>query len=923
MHLPRRVVSAVAPTLFRAGILCFGLVGTSFAQIATQAIAPVLTTNFSSGSIWRAGLNRVQCIYDSSHFTGQGVTAPFTIQRLRWRLADGLVGTATTHPAVDIWLGNSATDALAPSNTFAANRTGSHTLVYSGPVNVTTAAGTTPNSFVIDLPLSTPFVYSPLAGADLLLEIVIQTAAPIGATMATSNSAVAHRANTVRSLGSTVATTGSVSAFCPVVAFDGITPDLVPLVINEFSHHNYNPANPTVDDQEYVELYNPSTTLPVNVSGWSLRTTPGAQSFALPNVTIAPLGFLLIDSPANLGSPVRLPNTNFLDNGIAGLELRDTFHRTVDGVGWGHYLGEGATPAETSSMFPPFVSERVTASPDFAVAWSRILDGYDSVTTDAPGYNALDFHLQPQSRGLTNSFLPGSYPYSETAETYALGQPIPEWGGSKLLPVAATPPSPSQNGGKALLFATPPGASTGAAFMLKRRAERRISFDAYVYLDFAPAGQQHAWSIGARGTTDPEYQWPDPTGAGGDNGDVGLCWTYVAGDASGKLYLLDRNDGGRDIVYAADPILINTPGWVRLRLESNAGRGMAYYGGTVGQFDGSPFPHAITDTRGNLWVGVRSSYPGYGLLMDGVLVGVDEIITEGRGAGCAGNCPRLNPSASLVETKDTLSELGVPVKPPGTWRVVMTPNTGTGNTNNTTVDTTGIRFFSEMTPAVADAGGPVTATAAIRNQFGTLIVGPGVLSADPDRKGWWLMTWTSTTLPSTFLVDFTPNGTLYLPIAETVLDGFLQEGSPVLVPVDLVSPAQTIVAGWSVELICPTTTGESRDEVDAEVGPGSTAKMRLRGGSSNSLTVKLLSLAPGPFDLTPFGAPGCTAHVAPGATSTTFLLTDLRGSASYNLAIPNSPALSGVQIYSQWASLDAVTNVLGIVVSNGVRITIR
>lgn len=172
----------------------------------------------TSGNIWRNGINRVQGFYDTANFAGQGIDSPIDIGRVQWRAAGGLTGTAGSYPAVDIFLGYSATDFLAPSTTFATNRTASHTLCYSGPVAFAVAAGTTPNSWYIDLPLTTAFRYDPSLGQDLLIEIVINGTPTITpATLSCGFNAAAHLCNSVRSVGSTTATTGSVSAFAPVV----------------------------------------------------------------------------------------------------------------------------------------------------------------------------------------------------------------------------------------------------------------------------------------------------------------------------------------------------------------------------------------------------------------------------------------------------------------------------------------------------------------------------------------------------------------------------------------------------------------------------------------------------------------------------------------------------------------------------------
>jgi len=60
-------------------------------------------------------------------------------------------------------------------------------------------------------------------------------------------------------------------------------------------------------------------------------------------------------------------------------------------------------------------------------------------------------------------------------------------------------------------------------------------------------------------------------------------------------------------------------------------------------------------------------------------------------------------------------------------------------------------------------------------------------------------------------------------------------------------------------------------------------------------------------------APGCAILAAPQTTLLRF--TSPTGAASASFALPNSPAYIGLEMFHQWAVLDAA-NALGIVVSN-------
>jgi hypothetical protein len=192
----------------------------AFAQSTAQIPNPaVFAGGGSSGNIWRAGTNRVQCFYDSTNWTGQSLGAPITISGLEWRTGAGItVAAPITYPSVDIYVLTMAGNYSAPSTTFATNRaTPLGTPNYSGPV--TLQASTGGQQWCINIPLTTPYQYSPDSGADLLVEIVINSnPTPLtGTTMDCGFTNPTHLCNSVRSVGAPASLTGSASAFCPVI----------------------------------------------------------------------------------------------------------------------------------------------------------------------------------------------------------------------------------------------------------------------------------------------------------------------------------------------------------------------------------------------------------------------------------------------------------------------------------------------------------------------------------------------------------------------------------------------------------------------------------------------------------------------------------------------------------------------------------
>jgi len=65
-----------------------------------------------------------------------------------------------------------------------------------------------------------------------------------------------------------------------------------------------------------------------------------------------------------------------------------------------------------------------------------------------------------------------------------------------------------------------------------------------------------------------------------------------------------------------------------------------------------------------------------------------------------------------------------------------------------------------------------------------------------------------------------------------------------------------------------------------------------------------------------FGAPGCSILAGPDSTQTQSL--SVVGSGTTSIAIPASPALVGMHVYSQSAPFEPGANALGLVFSNGI-----
>ena len=91
--------------------------------------------------------------------------------------------------------------------------------------------------------------------------------------------------------------------------------------------------------------------------------------------------------------------------------------------------------------------------------------------------------------------------------------------------------------------------------------------------------------------------------------------------------------------------------------------------------------------------------------------------------------------------------------------------------------------------------------------------------------------------------------------------------------------------------------------------------------STSALGLQILSttqINPG-VDLTVIGMPGCFQLVG---LDVMYALFPVAGSATYNLVVPNNPALMGATLGSQSAAFYAGANPFGVITSNGVGLTL-
>jgi hypothetical protein len=146
-------------------------------QIVVPDLQGFASTGTSTGVFGVQG-RRIQAAYDSTLFTGCGVTGPITINRLRFRQTDGRRSVGGfTWPGVTVEVGLCAVNYAAIGTSFATNR-GTMGPLGTTTVTVGSASGSVPNDYNIDIDLTatvppSSFVYDPTLGVDLLIDMTI------------------------------------------------------------------------------------------------------------------------------------------------------------------------------------------------------------------------------------------------------------------------------------------------------------------------------------------------------------------------------------------------------------------------------------------------------------------------------------------------------------------------------------------------------------------------------------------------------------------------------------------------------------------------------------------------------------------------------------------------------------------------------
>ncbi|UCG16643.1 MAG: lamin tail domain-containing protein, partial [Phycisphaerales bacterium] len=403
------------------------------------------------------------------------------------------------------------------------------------------------------------------------------------------------------------------------------------LVINEFAYDD----SSGVDDEEFVELYNP-TGGPVDIGLWGLRASdtqaPGTDNnpdFFIPvGTTLAADDYYVIGSPLIPNVDLVVGSTDLWEDANEAIELLDSKGRVVDTVIYELFLEATYGPVVVGPAEGGIWGTFRLQTSD--LSWARYLDGYDT------NNNGRDFGLRPWTPGANNLGAGSAVGNFAMADVDALGLSVGDphpglehgsFRGAEVIdPTVVSELNPSvipasPQGGYASAHMDVPGGNT----VVSTDVITGSGYDLWVYFDTEPYGIGGAESMtfGFKGTTGPYYNWPDPSGvlfadSVGATSNTGVGWLFEKEDSADlvSLKLLDFGDGGdgRDgPMYPMDWILIadidmhGSTGWHRLGIEYNS-----LSGNVVARYDDQTF-NFTTDTEliGLMYIGYRESLQGY------------------------------------------------------------------------------------------------------------------------------------------------------------------------------------------------------------------------------------------------------------------------------------------------------------------------
>jgi hypothetical protein len=129
--------------------------------------------NSSSGWPLDLAAGRFLYIYDSSHFTSNGITFPIVISQIRFRANATTTSWTGSSGTLQMDLSTAPADYTAISTTWNANHGPDRTTVYNGAFSIPAGSSTAgvPGPFHVTFNLNTPFLYNPALG-DLVIDTI-------------------------------------------------------------------------------------------------------------------------------------------------------------------------------------------------------------------------------------------------------------------------------------------------------------------------------------------------------------------------------------------------------------------------------------------------------------------------------------------------------------------------------------------------------------------------------------------------------------------------------------------------------------------------------------------------------------------------------------------------------------------------------
>jgi len=120
---------------------------------------------------------------------------------------------------------------------------------------------------------------------------------------------------------------------------------------------------------------------------------------------------------------------------------------------------------------------------------------------------------------------------------------------------------------------------------------------------------------------------------------------------------------------------------------------------------------------------------------------------------------------------------------------------------------------------------------------------------------------------------------------------------------------------------CPSSLAKQpRNTMSALPNLGEKTRFVLRAAPASTTIALNIAMAPSAVDFGWYGAPGCTGLAMP--LIQVFLQSSTQGTFSLPVKVPNDTKLLGNSAYIQWWAVDLQQNALGVIVSDGVKLTV-